>query len=256
MTEKAACENIIAGRHPVKEALVANRSINKLLVAKGAGGGTLQEILNLARERGIPVQYVDRSHLNGLVKDAPHQGVVAMAAAKEYVSVDDILAAAFPEDPFIILLNEITDPHNLGAILRTADAAGVHGVVVTRHRSAALTPAVAKASCGAVEYVRVARVPNLARTITYLQERGLWVVGACGTARDMYWDVRLDGPIALVIGGEDKGLGRLVREKCDQLVRLPMAGRVGSLNASVAAALLAYEVVRQRRLVHGRVPDR
>ncbi|MGB9802768.1 23S rRNA (guanosine(2251)-2'-O)-methyltransferase RlmB [Desulfofundulus sp.] len=256
MTEKAACENIIAGRHPVKEAILANRSINKLLVARGTAGAPLGEILNLARERGIPVQFVERSHLNGLVKDVPHQGVVAVAAAKEYVSVEDILAAAYPEAPFLILLNEITDPHNLGAILRTADAAGVHGVIITRHRSAALTPAVAKASCGAMEYVRVARVPNLARTITFLQERGIWVVGACGTAEDLYWDVRLDGPVALVIGGEDKGLGRLVRERCDQLVRLPMAGQVSSLNASVATALLAYEVVRQRRQVHGRVPDR
>ncbi|WP_027356980.1 23S rRNA (guanosine(2251)-2'-O)-methyltransferase RlmB [Desulfofundulus thermocisternus] len=256
MAERADGDNIIAGRHPVKEALAANRPINRLLVAKGAGSAALQEILNLARERGIPVQYVERTHLNALVKNIPHQGIVALAGAKEYVSVDDILAAAYPADPFVILLNEINDPHNLGAILRTADAAGAHGVIITRHRSAALTAAVAKASCGALEYVRVARVANLARTITYLQERGLWVVGASGDAEDVYWDVRLDGPIALVIGGEDRGLGRLVREKCDQLVRLPMAGRVGSLNASVAAALLAYEVVRQRRRAHGRVPDR
>lgn len=245
----------IAGRHPVKEALLANRAINKLLVARGIANGILREIVNLARERCIPVQQVKRSYLDKLVSGAVHQGVVAVAAAREYVSVEDILAAAGQQDPFLILLDEITDPQNLGAILRTADAAGVHGVVIPRRRSAALTPTVVKASAGAVEYVKVARVTNLVQTIVSLQQHGIWVVGAEGSARDIYWDVRLDGPIALVIGGEDKGLGRLVREKCDLLVSLPMAGRIGSLNASVATALLAYEVVRQRRQAHGRVPD-
>ncbi|MBE3587524.1 MAG: 23S rRNA (guanosine(2251)-2'-O)-methyltransferase RlmB [Thermoanaerobacteraceae bacterium] len=240
-----SADNVIAGRHPVKEALLAGRPVNKVLVAKGAAG--LQEIIHLARERRIPVQQVERVYLDRLVPQVPHQGVAALAAPREYLSVEEILALAAGEDPFLILLDEITDPHNLGAILRTADAAGVHGVIVPRRRSASLTPAVVKASAGAAEHVPVARAANLAQTITWLQQKGLWVVGADAAAPQVYWDARLDGPIALVIGGEDRGLGRLVREKCDFLVSLPMAGRVGSLNASVAAALLAYEVVRQRR---------
>ncbi|HHW43735.1 23S rRNA (guanosine(2251)-2'-O)-methyltransferase RlmB [Desulfofundulus thermobenzoicus] len=244
----ASADNAIAGRHAVKEALLAGRAVNKILVARGATN--LQEIIHLARERRIPVQQVERVYLDRLVPQVPHQGVAALAAPREYLSVEEILALAAGEDPFLILLDEITDPHNLGAILRTADAAGVHGVIIPRRRAAALTPAVVKASAGAVEHVPVARVANLARTIARLQERGLWVVGADPAAPQIYWDARLDGPIALVIGGEDRGLGRLVREKCDFLVSLPMAGRVGSLNASVAAALLAYEVVRQRGRAH------
>lgn len=246
----------IAGRHAVREALLAGRPLNKLLVAKGIAGTYLSEIQRLARERGVPVQQVERVWLDSLVAGAAHQGVVAIAAVKGYATVEEILAAARPEEPFLILLNEVTDPRNLGAVLRTADAAGVHGVVIPRHRSCALTPAVAKAAAGAVEHVRVARVTNMARTIDYLKQQGIWVVGAESSAPHIYWDVRLTGPIALVIGGEDKGLGRLVREKCDQLVSLPMQGRVTSLNTSVAAALLAYEVLRQRRQVHGGIPHR
>lgn len=254
--QESKAENIIAGRNPVREALKAGRAINKVLVA-GMPVGPLKEILLLARERGVPVQQVQRVHLDRLSPGITHQGVVAMAAAGRYVSVEDILQRAGTAEPFLLLLDEITDPHNLGAILRTAEAAGAHGVIIPRHRSAGLTPAVGRASAGAVEYLPVARVANLSRTIEYLQQKGIWVVGAEGSAGDLLWDVRLDGPIALAIGGEDKGLGRLVREKCDLLVRLPMAGRVNSLNASVAAALLAYEVVRQRRRAgNGRISGR
>jgi len=166
------------------------------------------------------------------------------------VEVEDLLARVAPGvSPFLILLDEINDPHNLGAILRTSDAAGAHGVVIPRRRSAPLTPTVAKSSAGAIEYVPVARVANMPQTIETLKKQGLWIVGADPEGAELYWDARLEGPLGLVIGGEDKGLGRLVKERCDTLVRLPMSGRVNSLNASVAAALLAYEVVRQRRIV-------
>ncbi|OAT85241.1 23S rRNA (guanosine(2251)-2'-O)-methyltransferase RlmB [Desulfotomaculum copahuensis] len=257
MTRENDPENIIAGRNPVREALRAGRSLNKVFIARGVLTGPLREIYALSRERQIPVQQVERVQLDRLAPGTAHQGVAALAAAGDYVSVDDILQAAGTADPFLLLLDEVTDPHNLGAILRTADAAGVHGVIIPRHRSAGLTPAAGKAAAGAAEYVKVARVTNLVRTIDYLKQQGIWVAGAEGTAGDLFWDARLDGPLALVIGGEDKGLGRLVREKCDLLVRLPMAGRVSSLNASVAAALLTYEVVRQRRQAdHGRISGR
>ncbi|GAB6158618.1 23S rRNA (guanosine(2251)-2'-O)-methyltransferase RlmB [Desulfotomaculum varum] len=241
---------IIAGRNPVREALRAGRPINKILAAKGTAAGPLAEILHLAREKNIPVQMVERAHLDKLNQGISHQGVIAFAAARGYVEVEDILATAHArgQDPFIVLLDEINDPHNLGAILRTVDAAGAHGVIIPQRRSVALTSAVARASAGAVEYVPVARVTNLDQTIRQLQEKGLWVVGADMAGPQVYWQAKLTGPLLLVIGGEGKGIGRLIKERCDMLVRLPMAGRVGSLNASVAAALLIYEVVRQRGL--------
>ncbi len=229
------------------------------MIAEGVLTGPLQEIFTTARDRKIPVQKVDRQRLEKFASGIAHQGVLAFLAAKEYVEVDDILAGISPgEAPFLIILDEISDPHNLGAILRTADAAGAHGVVIPRRRSAPLTPTVAKSSAGAIEYVQVARVANLPQTIEGLKKKGLWIVGAEADGEDIFWDARLDGPLALVIGGEDKGLGRLVKERCDILVRLPMSGRVNSLNASVATALLSYEVLRQRRraLDHERVSGR
>lgn len=202
----------------------------------------------MARNENIPVQRVDRQRLDKFAPETAHQGVVALAAAREYVEVEDILKAVQPgETPLLMLLDEIHDPHNLGAILRTAEAAGVHGVIIPRRRSAPLTQTVARSSAGAVEYVPVARVANLAMTMEDLKKKGLWIAGADAGGRELYWDARLDGPLALVIGGEDKGLGRLVKERCDMLVRFPMYGRINSLNASVAAALFAYEVLRQRR---------
>ncbi len=229
------------------------------MIAEGVLTGPLQEIFTTARDRKIPVQKVDRQRLEKFASGIAHQGVLAFLAAKEYVEVDDILAGISPgEAPFLIILDEISDPHNLGAILRTADAAGAHGVVIPRRRSAPLTPTVAKSSAGAIEYVQVARVANLPQTIEGLKKKGLWIVGAEADGEDIFWDARLDGPLALVIGGEDKGLGRLVKERCDSLVRLPMLGQVNSLNASVATALLSYEVLRQRRraLDHERVSGR
>ena len=232
----------------MKEALRAGRPINKILIAEGSDSGPLREIFSMARNAGIPVQRVDRQRLNKYVPETARQGEVALAAAREYVEVEDILQAVPPgEDPLLMLLDEIHDPHNLGAILRTAEAAGIHGVIIPRRRSVPLTQAVAKSSAGAVEYVPVARVTNLPATMEDLKKRGLWIAGADAGGKELYWDAPLDGPLALVVGGEGKGLGRLVKERCDILVRFPMHGRVNSLNASVAAALFAYEVLRQRR---------
>lgn len=232
----------------MREALRSGRPINKIFMSPNTTPRLAGEIRALAKERGVPVQTVEQHRLDRLAEGANHQGLAAVMASKEYVEVEDLLGnRADGQPPLLVILDEINDPRNLGAILRTADAAGVNGVIVPRRRSAALTPAAAKTSAGAIEYVPVARVTNLARTIDYLKDCGLWVVGAHGQAEEIYWDVDLTGPLAVVIGGEDKGLGRLVRNKCDFLVRLPMAGRVGSLNASVAAALLLYEVLRQRR---------
>jgi len=238
----------IIGRNPVLEALRGGRSIHKLLVAQGASKGSVLEILGVARDRRIPVQEVTRQHLDTLTGAANHQGVVALAAAKEYVEVEDILRLAREkgEDPFILILDEIEDPHNLGAILRTADAAGVHGVVIPKRRAVGLTTAVAKASAGAVEYVPVARVTNLAQTVEMLKEAGCWIAGSDAAAKQPVWEADLKGPLGIIIGGEGRGIGRLLREKCDYLVKFPMHGRVSSLNASVAAALICYEALRQR----------
>ncbi len=237
--------NILVGRNPVREALKSGRPLNKIMVAQGERTGGMAEILILAKEKGVPVQNADRNRLDALSGGCRHQGVLAYVAAGEYVDLEEILGGV-TGSPLLLLLDEINDPHNLGAILRTAEAAGVHGVVIPRRRSAPLTPAVARVSAGAVEYVRVARVANMVQTMEALKGKGLWVVGADAGAQALYWEARLDGPLALVVGGEDKGLGRLVREKCDFLVKIPMMGKIGSLNASVAAALLLYEVRRQR----------
>lgn len=241
--------DVLAGRNPVREALVAGRPLERLLVAQGAGGPALAEILRLAAERGIAVQTVDRRRLDRLAEGHVHQGVVAVAAPRAYVPLDEVLRRAEKggEPPLLLLLDEVQDPHNLGSLLRSADGAGAHGVVVPKRRSAGLTMTVARTSAGAVEHVPVAQVSNLVQTIRTLQERGLWVVGADMAAEQDLWDADLTGPLAVVIGGEDKGLGRLVRESCDFLVRIPMRGRVNSLNAGVAGALVLFEIARQRR---------
>ncbi len=240
----------IIGRNPVLEALRSGRSIHKLLVAQGAAKGSILGILGLARDRRIQIQEVTRQHLDTMTDSANHQGVVALAAAKAYVEVEDILRLARErnEEPFILILDEIEDPHNLGAILRTADAAGVHGVIIPKHRAVGLTSAVTKASAGAVEYIPVARVTNLVKTIEKLKEAGCWIAGSDATAQQMAWDADLKGSVGLIIGSEGKGISRLLREKCDYLVKYPMRGEISSLNASVAAALICYEVVRQRGL--------
>lgn len=238
----------IEGRIPVLEALKAGREINKLLVAKGAREGSILQVIGVAREAGVIIQEVDRARLDQLAEGRNHQGVIAMAAAHKYAEVDDIFAKAQAkgEDPLILVLDGIEDPQNLGSLLRTADAVGAHGIIIPERRAAGLTETVAKVSAGAVEYVPVARVVNIARTLEELKEKGVWVVGTHQDARELYHQARLTGPLAVVIGSEGKGIGRLISEKCDFMVRLPMLGHVTSLNAAVAGAILVYEIRRQR----------
>ncbi len=241
--------DFIAGRNAVTEALRSGRSINKILLRDGAKGGSVVEIIGAAKAAAIPVEFVKEEKLDKLAAGVRHQGVVALAAPVAFKTLADVfaLAAAKNEPPFLLLLDELQDPQNVGAILRTADAAGVHGVLLPSRRSCPLNAVVAKISAGAVEYVPVVQIGNIASTIEELKAKGCWIAGA-----DMqgvnYTGANLTGPLVLVIGAEGKGLGRLVREKCDFLVSLPMLGRVNSLNASNAAAILMYEALRQRGL--------
>ncbi|HEX3016016.1 MAG TPA: 23S rRNA (guanosine(2251)-2'-O)-methyltransferase RlmB [Desulfobacteria bacterium] len=241
-------DDFVYGRNPALESLKSGRPVNKLLIARGAVTGPVREIMALAREQGLPVQQVDRKVLDTAVGNTNHQGVLVYLAAKEYVELEDILAAAAKKNqpPFILALDEITDPHNLGALLRTADAAGVHGVVIPKRRAVGLTGVVAKTAAGALEHVDVARVANLTQALNTLKEAGCWVVGADMTGPDYPYKVDLRGPLVIVIGGEHKGLGRLIRDNCDLLVKLPMVGHVPSLNAGVAGSILMYEALRQR----------
>lgn len=240
--------DFVAGRNPVLELLKSGGPVHKIFLAKGAQKGSVVEILTRARERRIPVQEVDRSYLENLVHDSNHQGVIASVPARSYVELEDILERARDrgEDPFVLILDEIEDPHNLGAILRTADAVGVHGVVIPKRRAVGLTSTVAKASAGAIEYVPVARVANLAQAVEKLKKEGCWVVAADPDGEAIWQHNNLSGPLVCLIGSEGKGVGRLLKEKCDFLVGIPMKGHVSSLNASVAAAVLCYEILRQK----------
>ncbi|MFM9281667.1 23S rRNA (guanosine(2251)-2'-O)-methyltransferase RlmB [Paenibacillus jiagnxiensis] len=242
-------EEWIAGKHSVIEALRSGRTINKIWLAENAQKHLTQPIIAEAKKAGVIVQQADKRKLDQMVPGIQHQGVVAQAAPHAYAEVEDLLAAAAEKGqaPFLILLDEIEDPHNLGSILRTADCTGAHGVIVPKRRSAAVTATVSKTSAGAVEYVPVARVSNLAQTIDRLKEEGIWVVGTdVNAAEPVFGNGVFNGPVAIVIGNENKGMGRLVREKCDVLVKLPMEGRINSLNASVAAGVVMYEVLRGR----------
>ncbi|KKB34847.1 23S rRNA (guanosine(2251)-2'-O)-methyltransferase RlmB [Bacillus thermotolerans] len=240
-------KEFIAGRNPVLEALRSEREINKIWIAEGAQKGSMQQVIKLAKEKNVLVQFVPRQKVDQMT-DENHQGVVASVAAYRYADLDDLFKKAEEsgEEPFFLLLDEIEDPHNLGSIMRTADASGAHGIIIPKRRSVGLTATVAKASTGAIEYIPVVRVTNLARAIDELKERGVWIAGTDAKGAEDYR--RLDGtlPLGLVIGSEGKGMGRLIREKCDFLIKLPMAGQVTSLNASVAASLLMYEVYRRR----------
>lgn len=240
-------EDVIVGRNPVSEALRSSRAIDRILISKGNKTGAVVGIIAKAKEKQIPVKEVDSRKLDFLAGGENHQGIIACAAVREYSSVEDIFALAEErnEKPFIIVLDEVEDPHNLGAIIRTAECTGAHGVIIPKRRSATLSYAVGKASAGAVEYVPVARVTNIPNTIDMLKEKGLWVFGADMNGAD-YTQCNFDGAVALVIGNEGKGIGRLVREKCDQIVSLPMKGKINSLNASVAAGVLMYAVSSKR----------
>ncbi len=242
--------DIILGRNPVLEALKSGREIEKLLLQKG-GEGSVKKIEAMARDKKIPVQYLEKAALDRvLAGDAGsnHQGVVAYVSSYKYCEVEDLLKNATEkgEDPFLILLDGIEDPHNLGAIMRSADGAGAHGIIIPKRRAVGITDTVAKASAGAVEYMPVARVTNLAQTIDYLKERGVWAL-ACDMSGGLYYDADLSMPVALVIGGEGSGVSRLILKKCDFVLSIPMAGRISSLNASNAAAILMYEISKQRK---------
>ena len=239
--------NRLEGRNAVLEALRAGRSVDKIYVQLGSSDGPIQTILREAKKHDTIVSFVAKERLNQMSETGNHQGVIAMAASYEYVSVEEILARAGEkgEAPFLFLLDGIEDPHNLGAIIRTANLAGAHGVIITKHRAAGLTATVAKASAGAVNYTPVAKVTNLTNTIEQLKKEGSWFVCADMGGTRMY-DLDLRGPVGLVIGNEGEGVSRLVREKCDFIASIPMKGDIDSLNASVAAGILAYEIVRQR----------
>ncbi|MCK6255171.1 23S rRNA (guanosine(2251)-2'-O)-methyltransferase RlmB [Fictibacillus sp. KIGAM418] len=241
-------EEFIIGRNPVLEVLRAGRDINKIFVGEGSQKGPVSQVIHMAKENNVLVQFVPKRKLDLLSDGGNHQGVIAAVAAYEYAEIDDLFKKAEEkgEEPFFIILDEIEDPHNLGSIMRTADAAGAHGIIIPKRRAVGLTAAVAKASTGAIEYIPVVRVTNIVQTMKELKERGIWFVGADMKGKEDYREAGLDMPIGLVIGSEGKGMGRLVKDTCDFLVRLPMEGKVTSLNASVAAGLLLYEVYRKR----------
>ncbi len=251
--EQPSFEDIIAGRNAVSEALRSGREIDRLLVAKGASG-SVAVLIAKARERGIPVKDVDSRKLDAMC-GAHHQGVAAVAACKEFATVDELFAAAEAkgEPPFFVVCDELEDPHNLGAIVRSAEAVGAHGVIIPKRRSVGLTAAVYKASAGAIEYVPVARVTNITDTLRELKERGVWVYGL-DMDGEAWCAADLTGAVALVVGSEGRGLGRLVKEQCDFVLSLPMLGKVNSLNASVACSLMLYETARQRGGIVARNP--
>ena len=237
----------IEGRHPVMEAFRSGKTIDKLFVLDGCEDGPVKSIIRAAKKQDTYIRFVKKERLDQLSETHQHQGVIAVAAAYSYSTVEDILAAAREknEEPFIFLLDGIEDPHNLGAIIRTANLAGAHGVIIPKHRAVGLTGVVAKTSAGALNYTPVAKVANLGQTIDQLKKEGLWFV--CGhMGGDVMYRLNLKGPIGLVVGNEGDGVSRLVREKCDYIASIPMKGAIDSLNASVAAGILAYEIVRQR----------
>ncbi len=244
--ERRSAEDCIIGRNAVLEALRSGRSLDSVWIAKGERGGSLGVICALCRENGIPIKETDIRKLNSLGGNN-HQGVIAFAACKEYASLEDVFekAAASGQPPFVIVCDELEDAHNLGAVIRSAEAAGCHGVIIPKRRAVGLTSTVYKTSAGAVEYMPVVRVSNITDTLKQLKKRGLWVYGLDmdGTS---WCQTDLSGPIALVVGSEGHGMSRLVKEQCDGIISLPMQGKINSLNASVACGIMMYEVVRQR----------
>ena len=238
-------ENIIVGRNPVTEALRSGREIDKLMVSSEEG--SMKKILALAKERRIPVMKVEKSAIDRIAEGKAHQGVAAYVSAYAYAELEDIfrIAEERGEDPFIIILDNLEDPHNLGAIMRTAECAGAHGIIIPKRRACGLTDVVAKASAGAIEYMPCVKVTNIAQAIEELKERSIWVA-ACDMGGQEYYKADLKGKLAVVIGSEGSGISRLVKEKCDFVVSMPMVGRITSLNASNAAAVIIYEVRKQR----------
>ena len=245
--EKKVNENRIEGRNVVLEAFRSGKTVDRLYVLDGCKDGPVQSIIREARKQDTMIQFVSKERLNQLSESGKHQGVIAVIASYHYSTVEDMLELAREkgEDPFLILLDNMEDPHNLGAIIRTANQAGAHGVIIPKRRAVGLTAVVARTSAGALHYTPVAKVTNLVKTMEELKEKGLWFVCADMDGTQMY-DLNLKGPIGLVIGSEGEGVGRLVKENCDFTASIPMKGDIDSLNASVAAGILAYEIVRQR----------
>ena len=245
---EAENDGVIEGRNAVVEALRAGVTIDKIFIMKGETDSVLGHIASTAREKGIVVVDADRRKLDNMSRTHSHQGVIALCSVREYASVDDILNAAREkgEHPLIVVCDELTDPHNLGAVIRTADAAGAHGVIIPKRRSAGLTAIVGKTSAGAVAHVPVARVPNITALLKELKDEGVWVFGTAAEGTTSLYKADLKGPAAIVIGSEGDGMSRLVAENCDFTVSIPMFGKINSLNASAAAAVLLYEAVRQR----------
>jgi len=245
---EAGADGVIEGRNAVVEALRAGVTIDKIYIMKGETDATLGHIASTARAKGIVVVDADRRKLDGMSRTHSHQGVIALAAVRAYATVESMLQSAADkgENPLLVVCDEISDPHNLGAIIRTAECAGAHGVIIPKRRSAGLTAVVGKTSAGAVAYMPVARVPNIAALLKDLKKQGVWVFGTAADGNTTLYGADLKGPAAIVIGSEGDGMSRLVAENCDFLVSIPMKGKISSLNASAAAAILLYEAVRQR----------
>ncbi|MBR2928207.1 MAG: 23S rRNA (guanosine(2251)-2'-O)-methyltransferase RlmB [Oscillospiraceae bacterium] len=248
VVQDVEADGVIEGRNAVTEALRAGIAIDKIFIAKGETDRTLGHIASTARAAGVVVVDADRRKLDNMSRTHSHQGVIALAAVREYATVDSMLAAAEKkgEKPLLVVCDELSDPHNLGAVIRTAECAGAHGVIIPKRRSAGLTAIVGKTSAGAVSYLPVARVANLSATLKELKDKGVWVFGTAAEGTTSLYEADLKGAAAIVIGNEGEGMSRLVRENCDFLVSIPMKGHISSLNASAAAAILLYEAVRQR----------
>ena len=243
-------DDIVEGRNSVLELLESGKDINKIFITRGDKQGSINKIIGRAKGKGVVLVEVDKSKLDEMSNTKNHQGVIAIVPPFEYCEVEDILleAKTKKEDPFIVILDGIEDPHNLGAIIRTAETAGVHGVIIPKRRAASVNSIVNKTSAGAVEHMKIARVNNINETIKYLKDNGLWVIGTDGNAEKFYYEQDLKGPISVVIGSEGSGMSKLVSENCDLLVKIPMKGKITSLNASVSAGIVIYEAVKQRSL--------
>lgn len=247
-SEKSFREDLIEGRNAVIEVLKSERTVEQILVANGDVSGSINLILALAKEKKIVIKQVDRKKLDQLSQTGAHQGVIAQITPYKYCDVDDIISYAEErgEKPFIIILDEIEDPHNFGSIIRTAETCGVHGIIIPKRRNVGLTPAVYKASAGAIEHMKIAKITNINNAIDKLKEQGIWVYGADMNGENYCYDVDFRGAVALIIGSEGKGILKLTKNKCDVLVKIPMVGNISSLNASVAGGILMYEILKQR----------
>ena len=249
MKEETVYEEIIEGRNAVLELLNSEQDINKLYIQRGEKHGSIYSIIAKAKEKKVQISEVEKSKLDAMSQTKKHQGVIAVVPPFAYSSIEDILELAKEknEDPFVLLLDGIEDGHNLGSIIRTAETAGVHGIIIPKRRAASVNATVSKTSAGAVAFMKIARVNNLTETIKFLKEEGLWVIGTDMQGQKYYYEQDLTGPLALVIGSEGFGISRLVKENCDAFVKIPMKGQISSLNASVSAGIVMYEAVKQRR---------